>query len=484
MATPTSPTILTPEKEAVAPPVKGSPFVGFETIMKLLSPNDDVVDLRAAMEALFKHLGVQRWEDMIVFSAKDIVDEIHAAPEPGALKSKLLQKRLGYIVEYAKHAVLDESTTMNTIVHTVQAATTTSTEAADANKSGSLRAAIDKKVVPTLDVFSGEDEDYYSFLDSTMNKLGQAGLARYLTDSQCVDDNKEVAEAVFFALRAAIQGGNARSLATALYDKGIRDPCQLWTDLQKYYDTDINRANVVLFEVKKLLNLRLDPDVTPTTFIADFKECLLRLEKNQAKISTDTDTLRALLLVAIQDDQFETVRDNIVHKPTRDIAEILKDIRERDTSMQMKDGARELTGDGTSTRIRRTGADRGGDRRVSWKDQQSPSWRIPRFPDSWRDAFGPKLFKVMIDWRSQALYKHSSQKTLNDDYALKVESTAPKSPKRSRDRHSRRSKTQQGDVTNPQQSDEEEAGDRNDHDPSRKRIRLQKTRRVVTEKNM
>jgi hypothetical protein len=30
------------------------------------------------------------------------------------------------------------------------------------------------------------------------------------------------------------------------------------------------------------------------------------------------------------------------------IDEILKDIRERDTSMQMKDGARNITGDGTT----------------------------------------------------------------------------------------------------------------------------------------
>jgi hypothetical protein len=50
-------------------------------------------------------------------------------------------------------------------------------------------------------------------------------------------------------------------------------------------------------------------------------------------------------LVAIQDDQFETIRDNIVHKPTLSIDEILKDIRECDTSMQMKDGACNITGD-------------------------------------------------------------------------------------------------------------------------------------------
>ena len=88
--------------------------------------------------------------------------------------------------------------------------------------------------------------------------------------------------------------------------------------------------------------------MTPTSFIANFKECLLRLQKHNPKLAEDTDTLRALLLVVIQDDQFETIRDNIVHKPTLSIDEIQKDIRECDTSMQMKDSARNITGDGTT----------------------------------------------------------------------------------------------------------------------------------------
>jgi hypothetical protein len=100
----------------------------------------------------------------------------------------------------------------------------------------------------------------------------------------------------------------------------------------------------------------LDPDVTPTSFIANFKECLLCLQKHNAKLAEDTDTLRALLLVAIQDDQFETIHDNIVHKPMLQVSidEILKDIRERNTSMQMKDGARKITGDGTTLSGRQT----------------------------------------------------------------------------------------------------------------------------------
>jgi hypothetical protein len=104
-----------------------------------------------------------------------------------------------------------------------------------------------------------------------MNWLGQAGLARYLTDADVVSSNKEVGEVVFYAIHSSLQGGDALSLAMALYDAKTLDPFRLWSDIVAYYDTDINRANIVLFDVKNLLNLRLDPDVTPTSFIANFK---------------------------------------------------------------------------------------------------------------------------------------------------------------------------------------------------------------------
>jgi hypothetical protein len=138
---------------------------------------------------------------------------------------------------------------MNHIVHVVEEAKAGSTKGEEIVK----KVGLEKKIVPTLEKFSGDDEDFYAFQDSTMNRLGQAGLARYLTDADVVS---RVGEAVFYAIRSSLQGGDARSLATALYDAKTLDPFWLWSDIVAYYDTDINRANIVLFDVKRLLNLR------------------------------------------------------------------------------------------------------------------------------------------------------------------------------------------------------------------------------------
>jgi hypothetical protein len=81
--------------------------------------------------------------------------------------------------------------------------------------------ALDKKIVPTLEKFSGNDEDFYAFQDSTMNWLGQAGLACYLTDAKVVSSNKEVAKVVFYVIHSSLQGGDAHSLA-------MLNPFWLW----------------------------------------------------------------------------------------------------------------------------------------------------------------------------------------------------------------------------------------------------------------
>jgi hypothetical protein len=165
---------------------------------------------------------------------------------------------------------------MNHIVHVIEEAKAGSTKGEETVK----KVGLDKKIVPTLDKFSGDDEDFYAFQESTMNWLGQAGLAHYLTDANVVSSNKEVAEVVFYVIRSSLQGGDAGSLAMALYDAKTLDPFWLSSDIVAYYDTDINRANIILFDVKHLLNLQLDPDVTPTSFIANFKECILCLQKH------------------------------------------------------------------------------------------------------------------------------------------------------------------------------------------------------------
>jgi hypothetical protein len=265
----------------------------------------------------------------------------------------------------------------------------------------------------------------------------------------------------------------------------------LWSALEDYYDTALNRANVVLFDIRRLLHLRLDPDNPASKFISAYRECLQRLRKNHARLSDDTDTLRALLLVAIQDDDFEMVRDSIVHKPDLSVESILTELRERETSLMMRDQASRLGGDGSSgTRVSRrakqasskkggSNASSGG-RSTAEPGNNFTKWSIPRYPDSWKKAFGGSLFKLLLDWRNDA-HKGKTQDQLISEYATTIEKIRPASTSKS-GTSSGGSSSNDTSTTTTAYSTGGSSDQQGDNAPARKRIQLQKSRRVVTER--
>ena len=182
-------------------------------------------------------------------------------------------------------------------------------------------------------------------------------------------------------------------------------------------------------------------------------------------------------MVAIQDDDFEMVRDSIVHKPESSVDMILTKIREREKSLMMKDQASNIGGDGANTtrftrRVHGTSTSKSS-------DASSRKWNIPRYPDSWKKSFGNSLFKLLLDWRTGA-HKGQSQQQLNNEFSTVVESYRPKQGKPK----SRRANATT--VATPATTDTEDNGDNkpsSGDEPQRKRIRLQKSRRVVTERS-
>ena len=54
------------------------------------------------------------------------------------------------------------------------------------------------------------------------------------------------------------------------------DPVALWEGLEAYNNTAMTRANAVLFDVCRILSIRLDPDVSGSSFVSDFCDCLQR----------------------------------------------------------------------------------------------------------------------------------------------------------------------------------------------------------------
>ena len=488
-----------------------------DLIVELICPGSaDKEGLKKALGDLFSDKWfVTGWADLMVFTSMDVTEALVHGTD---LATPVIIKKLGYVVDFAGIATLTPDVTMNDIVKKVTMSKTKTFAVPDTPGSPPRNRTVqvfDKKTVPTLEKFSGHDEDYFAWREATINVMGTAGFGRFLDDPGMTDKHPELAESVFYALRGAVHGGQAQSIAQGMLDNKEVDPVPLWLALEDYYDTTLNRANVVLFDIRRVLNLRLDGTGTATKFISEFRECLQRLRKNKARLADDTDTLRALLLVAIQDDDFDNVRDAIVHKPEGSVESILTEIRERETALMMKDQASKVSGDGTSsTRYsRRTnnqgnnGSGHGYGNRTKFNNgyqktgstpgnRPGPStngttrqWSIPRFPDSWKQALGAPLFKVLLDWRGAAHGGHT-QKQLDAEFATVVEKFRPGTGGgKTKSRRTSKSGTG-GDDGAEQDSDGGDSTSRNHKNESgtktespRKRIRLLKSRRVITERS-
>lgn len=268
--------------------------------------------------------------------------------------------------------------------------------------------------VPKLADFSGDDEDWYSWSVEVYNTLGRAGLKDYLTSES--ESSDKIASQIFYAIRQAIQSGTAGYKSSELFRDDDPNPYKLWSWLIDHFDTPLNQSNTTVLEIKKLLNLRLGPDTQPNRFISDFKECLLRLQENQAKVADDVDTLRAFLLVAIQNDEFDDVRKDILKKQEESIDPYLQALREQEALLQAK-ADRSLVSDSVSRRA--------GYQKPSSTESSSSKWNMPRIPDSWCDMLGKKVFNLLVKWRSQAM-SGASQKDLDRTFAVQRAEYNPK----------------------------------------------------------
>ena len=160
--------------------------------------------------------------------------------------------------------------------------------------------------------------------------------------------------------------------------------------------------------------------------------------------------------------------------------------------LNIKDQASSASGYDTSRRGTVSFAPNSSQQRASSGSGESGSsaikkWNIPKFPDAWQGTVGKPFFKLLLEWRVTA-HKGKSQSQLNDLYSTTVEkfqTALTVSAKKGQTKKSRRSK-----KSNPKSKDDGNDDSGNDDGSSageemvtRKRIRLQKSRRVITEVN-
>ncbi|KAI2508499.1 hypothetical protein MHU86_5898 [Fragilaria crotonensis] len=132
-------------------------------IVNLIAPGSSEAVTPVLNELFAIRWQVMTWSDLVVFNSADVINAL----QPGTgisveLTAPVVAKKLGYIVDYARIGKLTPTLTMNEIVISVNTAHRQKMSPTSLPNSPSHRMVqiFDKKAVPTLEKFSGSDEDF------------------------------------------------------------------------------------------------------------------------------------------------------------------------------------------------------------------------------------------------------------------------------------------------------------------------------------
>ena len=204
-------------------------------------------------EDLMMFFQVLAWSDLKVFG-RDNVSKWFKSNHTNL--NRVIQKRLGYIVEYVCHNVLRDSTTMRDIMAKV-----TGNNAERPETVATLVTTSDnslKMLVPNIEKFLGINKDHYTWQDKVIKDLGKHGLGKYVLNDDYHILSSDVSESVFYALCGTLADGLANNHAQSMYNEGNLNPHDLWLELLAYYDTPVNRANINDYNICCLFGLVLD----------------------------------------------------------------------------------------------------------------------------------------------------------------------------------------------------------------------------------
>ena len=399
-----------------------------ETIFSIMGVAVDTPDNSNVKDEITKLLNddwkVTCFSQLKVFSSDFVEEELATLSSLSPFQKSVFKK----LAMYSLIGPLTAGMTMDELVANIQAneASKKSTQNISSGYSS------DKKTIPDIKPFSGSNADFEEWHTVAKDTLGKAALLNAVTDPNYSVTNPSISSAVFYSLRMALRDGDALHYSEALDQAKTHDAYKLWEALEQAYSGALDKANTIVYRIRDLMSLRLEPGVTPQQFVNNYKTNILRLKSVNSSLANDQDFLRACLLIAIQDDDFDKVREEIVTDTSKSANEILENLLIRESSLHLKDSGAD---DGDTTRSARkvtfsksTNKKYNGSGSNDYRSGSNTAWKVPFFPSSWKSAVGAKMWSFMLSWRDACHNKKIEQKKLNKDFDIDLKPMGGSSP--------------------------------------------------------
>ena len=306
------------------------------------------------------------------------------------------------------------------------------------------------KTVATVSLtpFSGLTSDFKDWFDSVANAYGICGHQCFLDSEKICTDNDPVSYSIKCNLSAALKNGTLAYLCEEM--KAERNAFVFLQGIRSAADEKADHRNR---EFKQWLDLFTQTLKTPDDcfgFINKFSLSISALKEAKSAAVQDDVLLRALLLQAIQCEDFTDVKLEITKDLDMKPDAIIKSLKAHKLALDSE----EIISDGRSTmtsprQVRRghisDGASKFGDTK--------PTFRIPRWPRGLYEVCTGPLWKQLTAWKMLV-----NKEKLNDDERKRlreftIQQDRPDSDTDQRHNHQRPQRTRRYDDRPPPRDD-------------------------------
>jgi hypothetical protein len=337
----------------------------------------------------------------------------------------------------------------------------------------------DKLDLPKLTKFTGDRGEWFKWSESVRVAFGSVGASGSLTDQDFHAQYPKVSERVFYVLYAALQAGTCGGLARQFEMASDLNAFLLWTRITQEYETDTNKLNQSLYMVQRLLGIKLTKDIPVSQFRDNFRTQWLEYRKINPIMANEKDFLRPLMLMSLQDDSYDKVREKILADPSLTVDDFLEELRNREQILQGINGDDMNNIDGTaadSIRGRRTNTEKSNKKAPirngggTSDSTLSGPWNIPLIPKSWMGMLGKGIFQTLLQWRTAAHGKNITVDQLRKQFEVIKYDTGgdPGQGKKRKDSAPSTQSPSTDDTKSPP--------------PKKVRFALRESRRIVTER--
>ena len=187
----------------------------------------------------------------------------------------------------------------------------------------------------SLDVFSGDPEDFEDWLNKTFNTVNQTILRKFLQSPPDLNKQSEIDRDrdFYYAIKQAVEKGTASHVVSSLSDSEQSGHIA-WTKLKEWYQSPGVKDDLIDLYQQRAEQLRLTPDVTASEYINSWVMCQKKLTELGSGYS-DLEYKRRFVR-GIDDEDFKVKKEMLTaEKHEMSIQDLITEVRRAESGMNL-----------------------------------------------------------------------------------------------------------------------------------------------------